>query len=175
MLSRVFESRGWKPINEALLHRIVRASILLQTHKVNPEQAGQLITAITPGNPPFKAVHRFSSLRPAAGISPSHSGTASSASSKLAMLKNASNGKVGQETLQAAATELLNTVLMRSLGIDESIEPMRLLANYGVDSLVAVELRNWLRAELNVEISALEIVGSRTLVTLSESVLKKLT
>lgn len=51
---------------------------------------------------------------------------------------------------------------------------MRLLANYGVDSLVAVELRNWLRAELNVEFSALEIVGSRTLTTLSESILKKL-
>ncbi|KAK9445239.1 Beta-ketoacyl synthase [Metarhizium brunneum] len=174
MLGRIFESRGWKPINEALLHRIIRCSILLQTGKVNPQQAGQLITAITPGNPPFEAVHRFSSLRAAAGTSSGSSGTASSASSKLAILKGASKGVVAQETLLAAATELLNTVLMRSLGIDESIDPMRLLANYGVDSLVAVELRNWLRAELNVEISALEIVGSRTLTTLSESILKKL-
>ncbi|KAH9983886.1 KR domain-containing protein [Xylariaceae sp. FL0662B] len=175
MLSRIFESRGWKPINEALLHRIIRSSILLQTENLNPQQAGQLITAITPGSPPFDAVHRFSSLRPAAGTSSAGGdGAGSSVSSRLNMLKNAGKGEVAQETLQAAAMELLNTVLMRSLGIGEPIEPTRLLANYGVDSLVAVELRNWVRAELNAEISALEIVGARTLTTLSESVLKKL-
>ena len=63
---------------------------------------------------------------------------------------------------------------MRSLGVSESLEPTRPLANYGVDSLVAVEFRNWVRAELAIEMSTLEIVGARTLTTLCETVLKKL-
>jgi hypothetical protein len=67
MLSRIFEARGWSPINEALLHHILRTSILQQTHALNPDSAGQLVTAILPGNPPFEPLHRFSALRPAAG------------------------------------------------------------------------------------------------------------
>ena len=177
MLSRVFEARGWATINEALLHRIIRASILQQTHKLNPDNTGQLITAIMPGNPPFEPLHRFSALRPVAGNTAgggtSSSGAASNAT-KLTMLKSAATGDLDHATLLAAAIELVNAVLMRSLGINESLEPTRPLANYGVDSLVSVELRNWVRAELGIEMSTLEIVGARTLTALCETILKKL-
>ena len=63
---------------------------------------------------------------------------------------------------------------MHSLGISESLDQTRPLADYGVDSLVSVELRNWVLAELAVEMRALEIVGARTLSTLCEAILKKL-
>ena len=89
------------------------------------------------------------------------------------MLKNAAKGDVDHETLLAAAVELVNSVLMRSLGVGEALDATRPLANYGVDSLVAVELRNWVRAELGIEMSALEIVGARTLTMLCETILKK--
>lgn len=175
MLSRIFEARGWSPINEALLQRILRASILQQTHALNPESTGQLVTAILPGNPPFEPLHRFSALRPAAGTAAAGGGSsAASTATMLAMLKNAAKGDVDRATLLAAAVELMNTVLMRSLGVSEPLEPSRPLVNYGVDSLVAVELRNWVRAELAIEISALEIVGARTLTILCETILKKL-
>ena len=175
-MSRFFEGRGWTPINEALLHRILRASILQQTHRLNPRHAGQLITGILPGKPPFEPLHRFSALRPAAGTVVLGGGGVGSASkaTKLAMVKNASNGEVDSVTLLAAATELINGVLMRSLGISEALEPSRPLVNYGVDSLAAVEFRNWARAELGVEMSAWEIIGARTLTALGEVVLKKL-
>jgi acyl carrier protein len=68
----------------------------------------------------------------------------------------------------------MNAVLMRSLGMKEPLESSRPLGDYGVDSLVAVEMRNWARAELGVEMSVLEIVGARTLVSLCEALLKKL-
>ena len=177
MLNRIFEARGWTPINETLLHRILRASILQQTHRLNPRHTGQLVTGILPAKPPFEPLHRFSALRPAAGtVLPGGGGTAglASAATKLAMLKNASKGDVDAVTLLVAATELVNGVLMRSLGISEALEPSRPLANYGVDSLAAVEFRNWARAELGVEISAWEIVGAKTLTALCAIVLKKL-
>lgn len=175
MLSRIFESRGWSPINEALLQRIIRASTLQQTHKLNPASSGQLVTAITPGNPPFDPLHRFSALRAAAGTAAAggSGGSAASSATKLAMLKNAAKGDVDHETLLAAAVELVNSVLMRSLGVGEALDATRPLANYGVDSLVAVELRNWVRAGLGIEMSALEIVGARTLTMLCETILKK--
>tara|TARA_R110002003_G_scaffold232_10_gene16791 strand:- start:11320 stop:17916 length:6597 start_codon:yes stop_codon:yes gene_type:complete len=176
--NRRLEAMGWRLINEALLYRILRASILQQTHAINKSSYGVLCTGIMPGAPFFEPLHRFSSLRPAAGSAAASSGVGSGASSsaatKLAMLKNAAKGGVEKATLLAASTEVMNAVLMRSLGMKEPLESSRPLGDYGVDSLVAVEMRNWARAELGVEMSVLEIVGARTLVSLCEALLKKL-
>ncbi|KAH7308601.1 hypothetical protein B0I35DRAFT_515695 [Stachybotrys elegans] len=130
MLSRIFEARGWSTINEAQLHRILRASIMQQTQSINSKSTGQLITAIMPGSPPFEALHRFSTLRPAAGSGHGVSGGGGSANTKLAMLKDAAKGEVDQATLLAAAVEIINPVLMRSLGVGEKLDPARPLANY---------------------------------------------
>lgn len=70
--------------------------------------------------------------------------------------------------------ELANPVLMRSLGVVEPLKPTRPLSNYGVDSLVAVELRNWVPQQLEIDISVLQIVSVRTLTALCETLLGKL-
>jgi hypothetical protein len=62
--------------------------------------------------------------------------------------------------------DLVNIALMRSLGVTEPLEPTRPLANYGVDSLVTVELRN-----CTLE---MEIVETKTLTALCDGILKKL-
>ncbi|KAJ5809731.1 polyketide synthase [Penicillium pulvis] len=172
MLNRVFETRGWTPIHEALLHQILRISILQQTHDLNPSHTGQLVTAIMPGNTPFEPVHRFSAL---AGNNTTKTGGDINAESKskLLLLKKGSSD-TDHAILLAAAVELVNPVLMRSLGIGEPLDPTRPLSNYGVDSLVAVELKNWIRQQLEIEVSALEIVGARTLTALCETLLDKL-
>ncbi|KAJ0413691.1 polyketide synthase [Aspergillus carlsbadensis] len=174
MLNRVFETRGWTPIHEALLHRILRMSILQQTLRLNPSHTGQLITGIMPGAAPFPPIHRFSAL---AGNKTTGAGgsTSSESKSKLTLLKKGSSGgDTDHAILLAAAVELVNPVLMRSLGVGEPLDPTRPLSNYGVDSLVAVELRNWVRQQLEIEVSALDIVGARTLMELCETLLAKL-
>ncbi|GFF95380.1 hypothetical protein CNMCM8927_008449 [Aspergillus lentulus] len=173
MLNRVFETRGWTPIHEALLHQILRISILQQTHRLNQSHTGQLVTAIVPGETPFEPVHRFSAL---AGLNTAKTGGGVDAESKskLMLLKKGSTGDTDHAILLAAAVELVNPVLMRSLGVGEALDPTRPLSNYGVDSLVAVELRNWVRQQLEIEVSALEIVGARTLTALCETLLGKL-
>jgi acyl carrier protein len=173
MLNRVFETRGWTPIHEALLHRILRMSILQQTLKLNPSHIGQLVTGIMPGATPFPPVYRFSAL---AGKNTTGAGgtTNSESKSKIALLKKGTTGDTDHAILLAAAVELVNPVLMRSLGVGEPLDPTRPLSNYGVDSLVAVELRNWVRQQLEVEVSALDIVGARTLTKLFETLLAKL-
>jgi acyl carrier protein len=90
------------------------------------------------------------------------------------MLKNAAKGDVDRATLLAAAMEQVNVALMRSLSVTEPLEPTRPLANYGVDSLITVELRNWARLELGIEMGTLEIVETKTLATLYDGILMKL-
>ncbi|PKX89871.1 beta-ketoacyl reductase, partial [Aspergillus novofumigatus IBT 16806] len=174
ILNRVFETRGWTPIHEALLHQILRISILQQTHRLNPSHTGQLITAIVPGETPFEPVHRFSALAGRNTAKTGGCGVDAESKSKLALLKKGSPGDTDHAILLAAAVELVNPVLMRSLGVGEPLDPTRPLSNYGVDSLVAVELRNWVRQQLEIEVSALEIVGARSLTALCETLLGKL-
>ncbi|CAG5139713.1 uncharacterized protein ALTATR162_LOCUS550 [Alternaria atra] len=177
--NRRLEAMGWHLINESLLYRILRASIMQQTHSINKSSWGILCTGIMPGAPFFEPLHRFSSLRAPAGSAAASgaagSGGSGTAATKLALLKNAAKDGVEKSTLLAASIEVMNAVLMRSLGMKESLEISRPLGDYGVDSLVAVEMRNWTRSELGVEMSVLEIVGARTLTSLCEVVLKKLT
>jgi hypothetical protein len=122
-LSRRLEAQGWSPINEALLHNILRFSILQQAASpINPESSAQLITGIPvpllPGSP-LQPFHRFSALRPTAGAASGAGGD--SRESHLAMLKSAgqAGGDVDQGTLLASAVEVVSAVLMRSLGVKE--------------------------------------------------------
>ena len=176
LASRMFGLRGWIAIDTALLQRIIRHSIMQQMDGTNPDHAGQLVTSIMPGKPPFDPVHRFSALRPAAGSSATSLDSASNRSSaaKLAMLKNAAISGKNKETLLAVALEQVNAAMMRSLGTTEPLEPTRPLSNYGVDSMNAVELRNWVKIELGIELTVLEIIAAKTLTALCETILKKL-
>lgn len=177
-LSRRLESQGWTPINEALLHKILRFSILQQTSPINPDSMSQLITGIpVPLLPtaPMQPFHRWSALRPTAAATGAVGGN--SQESHLATLKNAGaspSDNVDHPALLTSAVEVVNAVLMRSLGLKTPLEVSRPLASYGIDSLVAVELRNWTRSELGIETSALDIVGAKTLVSLCELILKRL-
>lgn len=65
------------------------------------------------------------------------------------------------------ATEILQMKTSRLLGIPlEDIKENSHLEHYGVDSLVAIELRNWIAKELGVNVAVFEILGGMTLVEL---------
>ena len=67
--------------------------------------------------------------------------------------------------LEAFVKKLSN---MMGLG-QEDIDPARLLTSYGVDSLVAIEIRNWIHQELHVEVKVFELSGSETILELCQS------
>jgi hypothetical protein len=54
------------------------------------------------------------------------------------------------------------------------MEPAKPLASYGLDSLAAVEFRNWARMELGAELTTLEIMGATSLFALGERVIAKI-
>ena len=55
----------------------------------------------------------------------------------------------------------------------EEINAEKSLAEYGMDSLVAVEMRNWLLRELDVTMPILELLDNVSLMTLSEKIVQK--
>ncbi len=63
---------------------------------------------------------------------------------------------------------------MTILRLNEPVEPAKPLSSYGMESLAAVELRNWVRMELQADLTMLEILNATSLITLCEKTLTKI-
>lgn len=58
--------------------------------------------------------------------------------------------------------------------LETEIEPGKPLMAYGLDSLTAVELRIWVRMELGVELTTLDITNATSLIALTAKLVAKL-
>ncbi|KAL4922536.1 hypothetical protein BDW62DRAFT_54743 [Aspergillus aurantiobrunneus] len=86
--------------------------------------------------------------------------------------------QLANASLEADQTAVLETAIVRKLAAmffveEESIQVGASLAKYGVDSLVAVELRNWLVVQLAVELSIFDIMQSASVKQLASSLAAK--
>ncbi|MCJ1437217.1 hypothetical protein MMC27_006603 [Xylographa pallens] len=72
--------------------------------------------------------------------------------------------------------EGLKSKLSRIMGIPhDEIDLQHRVESYGVDSLVAVELRNWLAKEMSADVAVFEILGNATLANVGMTVASKST
>lgn len=55
----------------------------------------------------------------------------------------------------------------------DDIEPAKRLDDYGVDSLIAVELRNWLAKDFSATVAVFEIMGSTSIAAIGDLVVEK--
>ncbi|GLA87701.1 type I Iterative Polyketide synthase (PKS) [Aspergillus tubingensis] len=171
----------WTPINEALLHRILRASILDQ-HNVqargDPTATAQIITGIPFPQPEGAMLlrdARFGALAAKEGSAATAAGKHGGLSQEMQTLLMLLQTSTADRSEQLAATiEVVNRHFMHSLGLAEPMEAAKPLSVYGLDSLAAVDFRNWLRQELEVVVSTLEVVGAKTLSALCERILSRL-
>ncbi|ETS76597.1 hypothetical protein PFICI_11984 [Pestalotiopsis fici W106-1] len=70
-----------------------------------------------------------------------------------------------------AVIDALRDKLARGLDVELSdVDIGRPVSSYGVDSLMAVELRNWMRKDYNVDIAVFDILGGTTVTGLSRLV-----
>ena len=70
--------------------------------------------------------------------------------------------------------DIINRQVTASLRPSEPMEPAKPLASYGMNSLAAVELRNWIRMELGAQLMTLEITNATSLSALCEKIVTKL-
>lgn len=177
----------WIAINETTLRRLLTYSILQQDRAapLNPSSRTQLIAGIAY---PFPAdgshttrEPRFSHLCAArGGAAGAHAGgqddqAADQAAQAIRALHTLQKAGEDDATLSKAVTDVLASQFAKILGLgDQVIEPGKALMAYGLDSLSGVELRNWVRQKLGVELSTLDIINATSLVALSEKVVPKL-
>ncbi|KAI0010005.1 hypothetical protein F4779DRAFT_331916 [Xylariaceae sp. FL0662B] len=68
----------------------------------------------------------------------------------------------------------LATKLARAMSIAvEDIEPSKQLFDYGVDSLMAIELRNWIAKDFGANVAVFEIMGGTTIANIGSLVVEK--
>lgn len=57
----------------------------------------------------------------------------------------------------------------------DGVEPSKSLSNYGVDSLMAVELRNWIRRDFKANVAVFDIMGGLSIAAIGDLVVAKST
>jgi len=77
------------------------------------------------------------------------------------------------DAARKACKELISKTSSLLMMPAEDLDPSKSMAEYGMDSLVAVEMRNWLLRELDCAMPILELMGSVSLLDLSVKVVKK--
>ncbi|KUI66525.1 Lovastatin diketide synthase LovF [Cytospora mali] len=169
----------WARINEQLFTKIF-ARTLLQDLNVPPGDitAAQLITNIAAPQPEgsrLLADARFSALdfgRSSESAGGSKGGDdASKAVQALFLLLNSG---APQSSIMKATLDLANRQMVQTLRLGEPMEPSKSLASYGMDSLAAVEFRNWARLDLKAELTTLEIANATSLRALSEKIVARI-
>ncbi|KAK8074290.1 hypothetical protein PG994_005189 [Apiospora phragmitis] len=81
----------------------------------------------------------------------------------------------GVDMSPEALMEALRTKVSNVTMLDrDEITPERSLAHYGLDSLVSVELRNWIRREYGADLALKDIVAARHLNALSKEILSQI-
>ncbi|KAI9719958.1 MAG: Type I Iterative PKS [Chrysothrix sp. TS-e1954] len=167
-------------ISERLLHRIVGYSVMQQSDDpINPATSPHLITGMA------IPLHAASTLRTDARFSPLfgtpsphpslHSSSSSPSQSKEAQIFHLLHSTCAPHGEQLTAlTALLNARLASILQLKGPMEPSRSPGSYGMESLAAVEVRNWVRMELKADVTMLEVLNAESLVGLGERVLGKM-
>ncbi|USP78025.1 KR-domain-containing protein [Curvularia clavata] len=173
-LPNVFDTRVFKGINGSLLAKILYVSVLQQhAHpRSSPEAIAQLITGLIvpqPADSPLKKDARLSAIFEGRSASRGDAGGASGKDAEvqlaLLLLKNES---ADEGARQKAVIEAINSAFVRMLRLPEVMDVERPLSVYGIDSLAAVELKNWIRTELGALVSTLDVLNATSLTSLSK-------
>ncbi|KAF2120194.1 beta-ketoacyl synthase domain-containing protein [Lophiotrema nucula] len=175
--------RHWIPINESMLRRIFTYSIFQQDLRtpINKESSAQLVTGIAYPYPQdgsdTSLEPRFSHLSAVRGEGKrATDGGSGSDKSDQAVQALQSLRKAGADeaALTKACVEIVAAQFAKILRLSEEMETGKSPMAYGLDSLSAVEFRNWVRQKLNVTLSTLDIVNASSLVAIGEKVASKL-
>ncbi|KAF2162689.1 hypothetical protein M409DRAFT_68977 [Zasmidium cellare ATCC 36951] len=98
--------------------------------------------------------NRFAGLRKLTGASSSASSSTISLKDELSRCTDIA---VAIDTISNAMAERLARLMMIPVADVDTNKP---LSAYGVDSLVAVEVRNWIKKEMGVEVSVFDVMGN---------------
>jgi acyl carrier protein len=175
-----FDKKQWTPINEGSLRRILSYSIYQQdSEPLNSTSCAQLITGIAfplEGETDLVSEKRFGYFFSGGVDGKSKRDGKGSSAEDLAMraFVLVRKSKPDAATLAKACVEVLALQFSHVLRLDHEMDTDKPLMAYGLDSLAAVELRNWVRMELEVELSTVDILNASSLAALCKKLVSRL-
>lgn len=78
-----------------------------------------------------------------------------------------------REILAQVIDALVGRILVITMMDADEVTPDRHVSEYGLDSLVSVELRNWIQRHFNVELAITQIVGARDIREIASAIVAK--
>lgn len=169
------DSAAWTPINEGLFHKIVRFSIIQQVSPINEASASQMITSIAvPQQEDSRLLvdARFTGL--CFGNNGGQTSDSKDGSKEIQAFLLMTRSQANSLAVLDSCIEIVNRQFMTTLRLSEPMEPGKPLSSYGLDSLAAVEFRNWVRMDLGAELTTLEITNATSLTSLCEKIVSKI-
>ncbi|TDZ40460.1 Highly reducing polyketide synthase [Colletotrichum spinosum] len=139
--------------------------------------AAQMVTGIVAPQPADSALlqdARFAALRAGSGAkTPGEGGNSANADVQALLLLL--RAKSAETAAQVSATvDVVNKCFVRMLRLSEPMDPARPLSVYGIDSLAAVEVRNWVRNELGALVTTVDIENASSLLSFCEKIVSKI-
>lgn len=172
----VMDNLGSESISEVEVLALIGAAI---TGKMNTSCNNHCITGLKIAPEKINDIFwtsdaKFSYLHEAAEKEASalNSNTSSSTAniSINTAVKNAASKAQAIELITEALVGKISAVLMVPR---EEMDPMKPIVVYGLDSLVAIEIRNWITRELEASLQVLELLTAGSFKALAETVLGK--
>ncbi|KJZ72361.1 hypothetical protein HIM_08287 [Hirsutella minnesotensis 3608] len=176
LTGRVLSRSRLSVINEEQLHEILLFSILQQTAGLSVESASQMVTGLPfplPEDSPILADKRFHSLLMPRQSRQAHVGSGDEESNSIQAFRAMLKASVAVEKAVSEAVKIVRRQVVRVLGLAADIEASKPLSSYGIDSLAAVDLRNWLRVRLGVELTTLDVLNAASLEVLCAKVVDR--
>lgn len=163
--------QGYKIVSEDEVLKLVEDSIASPRRLSKDSQilvgVSSDMSTVSREDSPFLSDVRFSSLKREAAASSSSGSTKQGARS----LQDLNHSIASADSWDQAVSNICQAIVgklsvMFSLPEGE-VDPSASMSHYGVDSLVAVELRNWLSSASQSDISIFDIMQSKSLVSLA--------
>lgn len=179
-----FDDDRWVHIDESVLRQIFDYALLQQAadprDRLNINSEAQMVTGLRipqPDDSELFAEARFQGLRAAKGLKGREPAAVAGAGGDddlqaLMLLTQATDPN--KPAILSAAVGVVGTRLKKQLRLKEEVEPTRQLLQYGMDSLAAVDFRNWVRTTFKVELTTLDIVNATSMLRLCEKIIGKM-
>jgi hypothetical protein len=183
-LQRRFDTATWVHINESVLRQIFDCALLQQApdprDRLHTASEAQMITGLAipqPDDSELLGHVRFHGLRAPRGKDgpglTAVAGAEGDADLQALFLLTQTSG-ASKTAVLSGVVAVVGKRLEKQLRLTEAVEPTRQLLQYGMDSLAAVDFRNWVRVTLKVELTTLDIINATSIMRLCEKVIGKM-
>lgn len=165
---RFLTAQGFKPVKLDEFLALLDYAI---TQPIQDLADCQLVVGLSDMDPEMPAAYfgdaKFSHVRK---INKDVAATGAGPSSIGSSIRKASSLTEVQHIISSAIITQISKVLVVPI---EDINPTRPISAYGVDSLAAVELRNWFAKSLDAAIGVMEILNGKSIDALAQEVIQR--